>query len=307
MGDRLKGRVAIVTGSGGGIGRGEALALASEGANVVINDVGATVDGSGTGDATPAEKVVQEIKAMGCQAVANHDNIVETETGEKLVKLALDNWGRLDIVINNAGILRDRMIFNMAPEDWDAVIAVHLRGHFNVARPACAYFRQERKGGVIVNTSSTSGLGNPGQTNYAAAKEGIVGFTRTLAREMGRYGVRANAIRPQAATRMTMSPDMRARFERAGEAGMKALAEMEKQVPEQVGPMVAWLCTDEAANVNGRTFLVRYGYIGLYSEPEIVAFVENDKEWTIDSISSIIPEKVTKGLMNEWPAQPPKE
>ena len=127
---------------------------------------------------------------MGSQAVANYDNVVETDTGEKLVKLALDTWGRLDIVINNAGILRDRMIFNMATEDWDAVIAVHLRGHYNVARPACAYFRQERKGGVIVNTSSTSGLGNLGQTNYAAAKEGIVGFTRTLAREMGRYGVR---------------------------------------------------------------------------------------------------------------------
>ena len=145
MGDRLKGRVAIVTGAGGGIGRGEALALASQGANVVINDVGAAVDGSGTGDATPAERVVQEIKAMGSQAVANHDNIVETETGEKLVKLALDNWGRLDIVINNAGILRDRMIFNMAAEEFDAVIAVHLKGHFNLMRHACTYFRQARQ------------------------------------------------------------------------------------------------------------------------------------------------------------------
>ncbi len=307
MADRLKGRVAIVTGAGRGIGRGEALALASEGANVIINDVGAALDGSGAGEATPAEQVVQEIKAMGCGAVANYDNIVETETGEKLVKLALDTFGRLDIVVNNAGILRDRMIFNMAPEDWDAVIAVHLRGHFNVSRPACANIRQERTGGVIINTSSTSGLGNPGQTNYAAAKEGIVGFTRTLAREMGRYGVRSNAIRPQAATRMTLSPDMRARFERAGEAGLAALAEMEKQVPEQVGPMVAWLCTDEAANVNGRNFLVRYGFIGLYSEPEIVASVENKENWTVDSVSKMIPDVVTKGLVNEWPAQPPKE
>ena len=223
------------------------------------------------------------------------------------MKLALDTWGRLDIIVNNAGILRDRMIFNMTPEDWDAVIAVHLRGHFNVTKPACAYFRQERKGGVIVNTASTSGLGNAGQSNYAAAKEGIVGFTRTLAREMGRYGVRANAIRPQAATRMTLSPDMRARFERAGENGLRALAEIEKQVPEQVGPMVAWLCSDEAANVNGRNFLVRYGFIGLYSEPEIVASVENTENWTVDSVASVIPEKVTKGLVNEWPIVPPKE
>jgi NAD(P)-dependent dehydrogenase (short-subunit alcohol dehydrogenase family) len=305
MGDRLKGRVAIVTGAGRGIGRGEALALASEGCNVIVNDMGAAVDGSGS-EATPAEEVVQEIKKMGCQAAADYGNVVETDTGERLVKMALDNFGRLDIIINNAGILRDRMLFNMAPEEWDSVIAVHLRGHFNLARPAAIYFRQERKGGVIVNTSSTSGLGNPGQTNYAAAKEGIVGFTRTLARELGRYGVRANAIRPQAATRMTLSPDMKARFERAGEAGARMLAEIEKQVPEQVGPMVAWLCTDEAANVNGRTFLVRAGFIGLYSEPEIVASIESDKDWTVDNISSRIA-PVTSGLMNEWPLQAPKE
>ncbi len=306
MGDRLKGRVAIVTGAGRGIGRGEALALASEGAIVIVNDLGGTLDGSGS-EATPAEEVVQEIKKMGGLAAANYDNVVETETGEKLVKMALDSFGRLDIVVNNAGILRDRMLFNMNPEDWDAVIAVHLRGHYNVTKPACVYFRQERKGGVIINTGSTSGLGNPGQTNYAAAKEGIVGFTRTVAREMGRYGVRCNAIRPQAATRMTLSPDMRARFERAGEAGMKMLAALEKQDPTQIGPMVAWLCTDEAANVNGRTFLVRAGFVGLYSEPDIIASVEGDELWTVDNLSPLIPEKVTKGLVNEWPAQPPKE
>jgi hypothetical protein len=306
MGDRLKGRVAIVTGAGRGIGRGEALALASEGAFVIVNDMGAAVDGSGS-EATPAEEVVQEVKKMGSQAVANYDNVVETETGEKLMKLALDTWGRLDIVINNAGILRDRMLFNMAVEEWDSVIAVHLRGHFNITKPACGYFRQERKGGVIINTSSTSGLGNVGQTNYAAAKEGIVGFTRTLAREMGRYGVRCNAIRPMAATRMTLSPDMRARAERAGEAGMKMLEQMEKsQPPEQIGPFVAWLCSDEAANVNGRNFLVRQGYIGLYSEPEIVAAIESEQPWTVDSVSASI-SKVTKGLVNEWVPEPPKE
>ena len=306
MGDRLKGRVAIVTGAGRGIGRGEALAMASEGAFVIINDMGAAVDGSGS-EATPAEDVVQEIKKMGSQAVANYDNVVETDTGEKLVKLALDTWGRLDIIVNNAGILRDRMLFNMSTEEWDAVIAVHLRSHYNITKPACAYFRQERKGGVIINTSSTSGLGNVGQANYAAAKEGIVGFTRTLAREMGRYGVRCNAIRPMAATRMTLSPDMRARAERAGEAGLKMLEQMEKsQIPEQVGPFVAWLASDEAANVNGRNFLVRQGYIGLYSEPEIVAAVENDGLWTVDNISPVIG-KVTSSLVNEWPAEAPKQ
>jgi NAD(P)-dependent dehydrogenase (short-subunit alcohol dehydrogenase family) len=304
MGERLKGKVAIVTGAGRGIGRGEVLALASEGANVIVNDMGAALDGSGA-DTTPAEEVVQEVKKMGCQAVADYGNVVETETGERLVKMALDNFGRLDIVVNNAGILRDRMLFNMAPEEWDAVIAVHLRGHFNLSRPAAVHFRQERKGGVIINTSSTSGLGNAGQANYAAAKEGIVGLTRTLARELGRYGVRANAIRPGAATRMTLSPDMKARFERSGEEGQRRLAEMAKRGPEHIGPLVAWLCSDEAANINGRTFLVRAGFIGLYSEPEIVGSIDSSEPWTVDNISSRI-SSVTANLMNEWPAEAPK-
>jgi NAD(P)-dependent dehydrogenase (short-subunit alcohol dehydrogenase family) len=306
MGDRLKGRVAIVTGAGRGIGRGEALALAGEGAIVIVNDFGGALDGT-AGESNPAQEVVDEIKKMGGQAMANYGSVAEVETGEQLVKQAIDNFGRLDIVVNNAGILRDRMIFNMPPEDFEAVLAVHVKGTYNVTRPACVYFRQERKGGVIVNTSSTSGLGNPGQSNYAAAKEGIVGFTRTIAREMGRYGVRCNAIRPTAATRMTLSDDMKARFERMGEAGVKILAEMEKATPEQIGPLVAWLCTDEAANVNGRTFLVRAGYVGLYSEPEIVSYMESAELWTVDNVSASIKDKVTKGLMNEWPVQPPKE
>lgn len=306
MGDRLKGRVAIVTGAGRGIGRGEALALASEGAKVIVNDLGGGADGTGAAKG-PADEVVDEIKKMGGEAISNYDNVVDFATGEKLVKLALDTWGQLDIVINNAGILRDRMLFNMAEEEWDAVIAVHLKGHFNLAKHACMYFRQERKPGVIINTSSTSGLGNPGQSNYAAAKEGIVGMTRTIAREIGRYGARCNAIRPQAATRMTLSDDMRRRFERAGEAGGKMLAALEKQEPTEIGPLVAWLCTDEAANINGRTFLVTAGHIGLYSEPEIVGSIDTDKSWSVDLVSDMLPKQVTKDLVNEWPAQPPKE
>jgi len=306
VGDRLKGRVAIVTGAGRGIGRGEALALASEGARVIVNDLGGEVDGSG-GAKSPADEVVDEIKKIGSEAIPNYDNVVQFATGEKIVKLALDTWGQLDILINNAGILRDRMLFNMAEEEWDAVIAVHLKGHFNLAKHACMYFRQERRPGVIINTSSTSGLGNPGQSNYAAAKEGIVGMTRTIAREMGRYGVRCNAIRPQAATRMTVSDDMRRRFERAGEAGAKMLAALEKQEPTEIGPMVAWLCTDEAANINGRTFLVTAGHIGLYSEPEIIGSIDTDKSWSVDLVSDMLPKQVTKDLVNEWPAQPPKE
>ena len=306
MADRLKGRVAIVTGAGRGIGRGEVLALASEGAIVVVNDLGGAADGSGAASG-PADEVVAEVKKMGGQAVANHDSVAEFAAGERMVKQAIDSFGKLDIVVNNAGILRDRMIFNMTEDEFDLVIAVHLKGHFNLMKAACMYFRQARHPGVIVNTSSTSGLGNQGQTNYAAAKEGIVGMTRTVAREMGRYGVRCNAIRPMAATRMTLSDEMKQRFARGGEAGMKMLAEMEKQVPEEIGPFVAWLCSDEAANVNGRTFLVRAGFIGLYSEPEVIASASTDKPWSVDLASQLVSKQVTANLVNEWPAQPPKE
>ncbi len=299
MGDRLKDRVAIVTGAGRGIGRGEALLLAQEGAAVVVNDFGGTAGGEG-GEQTPAEQVVQEIKAAGGQAVANYDNVVLFETGEKLVQQAIDTFGRLDIVVNNAGILRDRMVFNMSEEEWDAVIAVHLKGHFNLTRHACVAFRQQRSG-VIVNTSSESGLGNMGQVNYSAAKEGIVGLTRTTARDMGRYGVRCNAVRPRAATRLTISDEMREAAARGGAAGMtpEMLQAFERaNPPEAIAPMVVWLCTDEAANVNGRTFLVVGNQIGLYSEPEIVADIRSDHGWSIDEVAKLVPEQVTKDLMN---------
>ncbi len=301
MADRLKDRVAIVTGAGRGIGRGEALLLAQEGAAVVVNDFGGSAGGEG-GEQTPAEEVVAEIKAAGGQAAANYGNIADFQTGEELVKQAVDTFGRLDIVVNNAGILRDRMVFNMSEEEWDAVLAVHLKGHFNLTRHACVVFRQQRSG-VIVNTSSESGLGNMGQVNYSAAKEGIIGLTRTVARDMGRYGVRCNAIRPRAATRLTISDDMRAAAERGGAAGMtiETLQAFEKaNPPEAVAPMVVWLCTEEAANVNGRDFLVVGNQIGLYSEPVVIAQVQSDHGWSIDELSKLLPEQVTKDLVNKF-------
>ena len=301
MGDRLKDRVAIVTGAGRGIGRGEALLLAQEGATVIVNDFGGTSAGEG-GEKAPADQVVDEIKAAGGQAAANYDNIALFASGEKLVQQAVDAFGRLDIVVNNAGILRDRMVFNMSEEEWDAVLAVHLKGHFNVARHACVLFRQQRSG-VIVNTSSESGLGNMGQANYAAAKEGIVGLTRTLARDMGRYGVRCNAIRPRAATRLVISDEMREAAARGGAAGMtpETLEAFEKaNPPEAVAPLVVWLCTDEAANVNGRTFLIAGNQIGLYSEPEVVIDIRSDQPWDMDTLSRVMPEKVTKDLTNQF-------
>ena len=301
MADRLKDRVAIVTGAGRGIGRGEALLLAEEGAAVIVNDFGGSAGGEG-GEQTPAEEVVAEIKASGGKAAANYGNIADFQTGEDLVKQAVDTFGRLDIVVNNAGILRDRMVFNMSEEEWDSVLAVHLKGHFNLTRHACVVFRQQRSG-VIVNTSSESGLGNMGQVNYSAAKEGIIGLTRTVARDMGRYGVRCNAIRPRAATRLTISDDMRAAAERGGAAGMtlETLQAFEKaNPPEAVAPMVVWLCTDEAANVNGRDFLVVGNQIGLYSVPMVIAQVQSDHGWTIDELSKLLPEQVTKELVNKF-------
>jgi NAD(P)-dependent dehydrogenase (short-subunit alcohol dehydrogenase family) len=296
--------VAIVTGAGRGIGRGEALLLASEGAAVVVNDFGGGAHGEG-GDKSPAQQVVDEIKAAGGQAAPDYGNVADFAAGEAMVKTALDNFGRLDIVVNNAGILRDRMVFNMSEEEWDAVIAVHLKGHFNLTRHACVVFRQQRSG-VIVNTSSESGLGNMGQANYSAAKEGIVGLTRTTARDMGRYGVRCNAIRPRAATRLTISDEMREAAARGGAAGMtpEMLQAFERaNPPEAIAPLVVWLCTDEAANVNGRTFLVTGNQIGLYSEPQVVADIKTDPSqhpWTVDSLSKLMPEQVTKDLKNQW-------
>jgi len=309
VGNRLEGKVAIVTGGGRGIGRGECLALASEGAKVVVNDFGGSAAGTGA-EAGPADQVVAEIKKMGSDAVANYDNVADFEAGNRMVQQALDSFGRLDIVVNNAGILRDKMIFNMAEEEWDIVLAVHLKGHFNLSKHAAVVFRQQRSG-VFVHTSSESGLGNRGQGNYAAAKEGIIGLSRTIARDMGGYGVRSNAIRPRAATRLVISDEMKAAAQRGGAAGMglAGLEAFEKANPaEAVGPFVVWLCTDAASNVNGRDFLVCGSNIGLYSLPEIVKSVNNTSGelWTLDELDKIIPEKVTGDLKNLYPRKEEK-
>ncbi len=309
MADRLKDKVAIVTGGGRGIGRGECLALAAEGAKVVVNDFGGSAAGTG-GEKGPADEVVDEIKKMGSDAIANYDNVAEFEAGNRMVQQAMDKWGRLDILVNNAGILRDKMLFNMSEDEWDIVVDVHLKGHFNLSKHAAVVFRQQRAG-VFVHTSSESGLGNRGQGNYAAAKEGIVGLSRTLARDMGGYGVRSNAIRPRAATRLVISDEMKAAAQRGGAAGMglAGLEAFEKANPaEGVAPFVVWLCTDAAANVNGRDFLVSGSTIGLYSLPEIVAKADNasGEIWKLDDLDKVIPEQVTSGLRNMWPKKEEK-
>jgi NAD(P)-dependent dehydrogenase (short-subunit alcohol dehydrogenase family) len=304
MANRLEGKVAIVTGGGRGIGRGEALLLAEEGAAVVVNDFGGAPDGTGASQ-SPADEVVEEIKAKGGRAVANYDDVSTMQAGENMVKQALDTFGRLDILVNNAGILRDRMVFNMSEEEWDIVIAVHLKGHFATTKAAGQVFRQQRSG-RIVNTGSSSGLGNMGQANYAAAKEGIVGMTRTVARDLGRYGATCNAIRPGAATRLTISPEMeeaRRRSEaagvRRGGGGLGAMA------PEAIAPLVVYLCTDDAANINGRDFMVSGNRIGLYTIPSVERTIyAPGPMWTLDELAEVFQQSIGAGLVNEFAPKP---
>ena len=315
MGDRLKDKVAVVTGAGGGIGRGEALALAEEGAKVVVNDLGTERDGSGA-SSSPADGVVAEIKERGGVAVANHDDVSKVEGGENIIKTAVDNFGKIDILVNNAGILRDRMVFNMTAEEWDAVIKVHLYGTFNCTKPAAAFMRQQRSGRII-NTSSTSGLlGNAGQANYGAAKAGIAGFTWVCARDLGRYGITVNCIVPGATTRMTASPEMEAaRQARMARAGAPAPAPAPRpqapagggQDPEDVAPMVVFLCTDAAAGINGYCFGASGSTVSLYANPAVAKSIHKVGRWTQDELASIVPRSLFAGLVNPAPPEPPKQ
>jgi NAD(P)-dependent dehydrogenase (short-subunit alcohol dehydrogenase family) len=249
MGKLNEGRVAVITGAGRGIGREHALLLASQGAKIVVNDLGGTMDGEGA-DKGPAQEVVEEILAMGGEAVANGDDISDWDGAERLIRAAVDSFGGLDILINNAGILRDRMLSNMSEAEWDAVIKVHLKGTFAPCRHAAAYWRDRSKAGEandgrIINTSSPSGIyGNVGQTNYGAAKAGIASFTIIAAKELGRYGVTVNAIAPAALTRMTEGLGM-------GQAPEEIKEQMS---PAHIAPIVSWLASPEAAHVTGRVF-----------------------------------------------------
>ncbi len=300
---RLEGRVAIVTGAGRGIGREEALQLAAEGAAVIVNDFGGGPDGRG-GAEEPANEVVDAITEGGGKAIAHYGDVSRMETGEELAQLALDHFGKLDILINNAGILRDRMIYNMTEEEWDAVIAVHLKGTFACTRAAARVFREQRSG-VIVNTSSESGLGNMGQANYAAAKEGIIGFTSTVARDLGRYGCRCNAIRPRAATRLTLSDELREQVDRARREGQPApdLGPLDKWLAVGVAPLVVWLCTEAASGVNGRNFIVSANQVTLMTEPAWERTVYSEDVWTLQKLDEQLPLTVSQGLKNRWPAK----
>jgi NAD(P)-dependent dehydrogenase (short-subunit alcohol dehydrogenase family) len=246
----LDGKVAIVTGAGGGIGREHALALSREGAAVVINDLGGARDGSGKGSAM-ADQVVAEIRAAGGEAAANYDNVATVEGGERICKSALDAFGQVDVLINNAGILRDKTLSKLTEDLWDPVIAVHLKGTYCVTRPVFNHMKESGRGGAIINTSSTSGLnGNFGQSNYGAAKAGIAGFTRCIALEGHKYGIRCFILAPVALTRLT--EDL---------PGFQSEELKERMRPGLVSPLIVYLASDLAKHLNGKTFFVGGGRI----------------------------------------------
>ncbi len=307
MANDLDGKVAIVTGSGRGIGAGVAKALAGEGAKVIVNDIGAALDGEGTSN-TPAEQVVEEIKSSGGEALPDYTDISTMEGGESVVQTAVDNYGQLDIVVTVAGILRDRMIFNMTEEEWDDVIRVHLKGTFTVCKHAAILYRQQRSGRIVTFASESGLFGNTGQGNYAAAKSGIAGFTKVAAKDLGRYGATANSICPRANTRMTQSVPDAARQLRADRPEDREAAPSDMEMsPDDIGPFVAYLSSDQAANINGQTFLVYGGVITKLSLPRRVRTIFKQGRWTMDELREMAPQHLTQGLVNPSPPQAPRQ
>lgn len=275
----MDGKAVLVTGAGRGVGRGIALELAGAGAAVVVNDLGVSLKGDdASSDASPAEQVVAEILAMGGRAVANHDSVAEWEGGCAMVRAAIDSFGRIDAVVNNAGNLRDVLFHKMEPDDFDAVLAVHLKGSFNTSRAAAPFFREQGSGAYVHMTSTSGLIGNLGQANYAAAKLGIVGLSKSIALDMQRFGVRSNAVAPFAWTRMidsipTTTPEQQKRVE-----GLKKL------VPEKIAPFVVTLCSDAAAHVSGQIFGVRNNEIYLFSQPRPIRTAHTAEGWTPETI-----------------------
>jgi NAD(P)-dependent dehydrogenase (short-subunit alcohol dehydrogenase family) len=287
----LEGRIAIITGGGRGIGREHALLFAAEGAKVVVNDLGGPPDGNG-GPPSPgaAQDVVAEIRSLGGEAVANTDDVADWAGGERLIRCAIDAFGDLHVLVNNAGILRDRFLVNMSEDEWDSVIRVHLKGHFVPLRHAAVYWREQVKDGrgvnaSVINTSSTSGLiGNPGQANYGAAKAGIGALTIIAAAELGRYGVRVNAVSPAARTRLTEATPGLGEMISPPEDSSR----FDEWDPANVSPLVAWLAT-ETCTVTGQVFYAFGGTIAPMSGWAKQAGLHQDQRWTVEQVEQELP------------------
>ena len=278
----LKGKVAVVTGAGRGIGREVALLMARHGARVVVNDYGGSEAGTG-GSAKPADEVVDEIRRDGGEAVASHHSVASMAGGQAIVGTAVEAFGRVDVVVNNAGILRDRMIFNMTEEEWDAVVDTHLKGTFAVTRAAAPIFR-EQKWGRVINMTSTSGLvGNVGQANYAAAKLGIVGLTKVTALDMARYNVTANCISPFAWTRMIGTIPTETEAQKARVEKIKKLS------PAHIAPVAAYLATEQARDITGQILGVRGKEIMLFGHHRPIMRVHHAEGWTLERLAEMVP------------------
>jgi NAD(P)-dependent dehydrogenase (short-subunit alcohol dehydrogenase family) len=294
-----EGRVVVVSGAGRGIGREHALEFARQGAHVVVNDLGAEVDGTGA-SMGPAQDVAEEIRAMGRRAIVNGDDVSDEQGARNLVTSAIEEFGHLDVLVNNAGILRDRMLVNMTFEEWDAVVRVHLRGTFGPSHVAAEYWRERSKRGEdvdarIINTSSPSGIyGNIGQANYGAAKAGIASFTIIAAMELARYGVTVNAISPAAATRMTIPLQAR----RGAPAPAPAVDEFDPSAPDNISPLVVWLGSVESRAVSGRVFNVRGGRISVAEGWRAGPTVSKESRWDPVELGEVIPALVEEAQGN---------
>lgn len=275
----VEGKVVLVTGAGGGIGRDIALAMAREGARVVVNDIGASVAGEGN-DAGPAQKVVDEIRALGREAVANTDSVSEAASAGRIVQAALDTFGRIDVVVNNAGILRDRFFHKMSLDEWDAVIKVHLYGAYHVSRAASTHFKEQGSGNYIHMTSTSGLIGNFGQANYSAAKLGIAALSKSIALDMQKFNVRSNCIAPFAWSRMIGSIPTETDAEKA------RVERIKQMTPAKIAPLAVCLASDESSYANGQIFAVRNNEIFLISQPRPVRSVHRSEGWTPESVAS---------------------
>ena len=316
MGNRLDGRVVIVTGAGRGIGAEVAKWMAADGASVVVNDLGGSLDGTGSA-AAPAEVTAQAIRDAGGTAVANFDSVAEYETAGKIVQTAIDNYGRVDAVCHVAGILRDRMVFNMTEAEWDGVLQVHLYGAFNMVRNCVPHMIKQQYGRIVL-FSSGSGLGASGQTNYAAAKEGMVGFVRALAKDLAPHGITANAVYPGGATRMTESvPESTTQLRQQqrtqaqpqqapASQGPPIQGPSEARDPANNAPKAVYLCTEAAGNITGQVVGVSGWQATLFSPRHITRSIHKNGRWTLDELDDLIPIAIGADLTNPVPPQAPR-